>query len=182
MPALESLLRDWERWSAELMESHLSYPVLMFFRSQHEHQSWLGALTAVLDASALVMVGVEGAPGRQAQLTFAMARHAVVDLAMVTGAGPSPPDPDRLAPEDFHSLRASLAQDGVVLKDGAVAERTLASLRAMYEPYVTALAQRLRLSLPAWRAADHELDDWRTSAWDNSGELPRFKLDDDDHL
>ena len=181
MPELETLLRDWERWSAELMESHLSYPVLMFFRSQHEHQSWLGALTAVLDASALVMVGVEGAPGRQAQLTFAMARHAVVDLAMVTGAGPSPPDPDRLAPEDFHSLRASLAQDGVVLKDGAVAERTLASLRAMYEPYVTALAQRLRLSLPAWRAADHELDDWRTSAWDTSGELPRFKLDDD-HL
>ena len=58
---------------------------------------------------------------------------------------------------------------------------TLASLRAMYEPYVTALAQRLRLSLPAWRAADHELDDWRTSAWDTSGELPRFKLDDD-HL
>ncbi len=90
MPELETLLRDWERWSAELMESHLSYPVLMFFRSQHEHQSWLGALTAVLDASALVMVGVEGAPGRQAQLTFAMARHAVVDLAMVTGAGPSP--------------------------------------------------------------------------------------------
>jgi hypothetical protein len=52
----------------------------------------------------------------------------------------------------------------------------------MYEPYVTALAQSLRLSLPAWRAADHELDDWRTSAWDTSGELPKFKLDDDDHL
>jgi hypothetical protein len=181
MPELETLLRDWERWSAELMESHLSYPVLLFFRSQHEHQSWLGALTAVLDASALVMVGVEGAPGRQAQLTFAMARHAVVDLAMVTGVRPCAPDPDRLAPEDFHSLRASLAQDGVVLKEGAVAERTLASLRAMYEPYVMALAQRLRLALPAWRAADHELDDWRTSAWDDTGELPRIKLDDD-HL
>ncbi len=36
---LDALLRDWERWSAELMESHLSYPVLMYFRSQHEHQS-----------------------------------------------------------------------------------------------------------------------------------------------
>ncbi|HWM76808.1 MAG TPA: potassium channel family protein, partial [Methylomirabilota bacterium] len=182
MPELETLLRDWERWSAELMESHLSYPVLMYFRSQHEHQSWLGALTAVLDASALVMVGVEGAPGRQAQLTFAMARHAVVDLAMVTGTRPCAPDPDRLPPEDFHSLQLSLVEDGVVLKEGAVAERTLASLRAMYEPYVTGLARRLRLALPAWRATDHELDDWRTSAWDSGSEQPRFKRDDDDHL
>lgn len=182
MPALETLLHDWERWSAELMESHLSYPVLMYFRSQHEHQSWLGALTAMLDASALVMVGVEGAPGRQAQLTFAMARHAVVDLAMVTGTRPCAPDPDRLRPEDFHSLRLSLAQDGVLLKEGSVAERTLASLRAMYEPYVTGLAQRLRLTLPAWRAADHALDDWRTSAWDGSTNLPRFELGEEDHL
>jgi len=181
MPELETLLRDWERWSAELMESHLSYPVLMFFRSQHEHQSWLGALTAMLDASALVMVGVEGAPARQAKLTFAMARHAVVDLAMVTHVPPRAPDPDRLPPEDFHSLRASLAQDRVVLKDGAVAERMLASLRAMYEPYVTGLARRLRLTLPAWRAAEHELDDWRTSAWDKTGKLPGLNLDDD-HL
>ena len=85
---LETLLRDWERWAAELMESHLSYPVLLYFRSQHEHQSWLGALTAVLDASALVMVGVEGGPVRQAQLTFAMARHAVVDLAQAAGVAP----------------------------------------------------------------------------------------------
>src|SRR5256712_12725442 len=93
----------------------------------------------MLDASALVMVGVEGAPGRQAQLTFAMARHAVVDLAMVTGARPSAPDPDRLAPEDFHSLRASLAQDGVVLKDGAVAERAPGPPPGLYEPSVTGL-------------------------------------------
>ena len=73
----------------------------MYFRSQHEHQSWLGALTAVLDASALVMVGVEGAPGRQAQLTFAMARHAVVDLAMVTATRPCVPDPDPYPPKTF---------------------------------------------------------------------------------
>src|SRR5712692_9807783 len=110
MAGLETLLRDWERCAAELMESHLSYPVLLYFRSQHEHQSWLGALTAILDASALVMAGVDGGPVRQAQLTFAMARHAVVDLAQAAHIAPERPDPDRLPPEDFQSLRSHLAQ------------------------------------------------------------------------
>jgi hypothetical protein len=166
MAGLEVLLRDWERWAAELMESHLSYPVLLYFRSQHEHQSWLGALTAILDASALVIVGVQGGPGRQAQLTFAMARHAVVDLSQATGVRPRPPDPDRLPPEDFHSLRSHLAQNGVNLKEGALTETTLASLRALYEPYVARLAERLRLTLPPWRAPADETDNWRTSAFE----------------
>src|SRR5437764_5392409 len=52
------LLQEWEQWSAELLESHLSYPVLAYFRSQHDNQSWLAALTAVLDVCALCMVGV----------------------------------------------------------------------------------------------------------------------------
>jgi ion channel len=163
---LEGLLRDWERWAAELMESHLSYPVLVFFRSQHEHQSWLGALTAVLDASALCIAGVQGGPDRQAQLTFAMARHAVVDLSQATGVRPRPPDPDRLPPEDFRSLVSHLAQNGVTLKEAAMAESTLASLRALYEPYVAALAARLRLTLPPWRAPENETDAWRTSRWE----------------
>jgi Ion channel len=166
MAGLEVLLRDWERWAAELMESHLSYPVLLYFRSQHEHQSWLGALTAILDASALVIVGVQGGPSRQAQLTFAMARHAVVDLSQATGVRPQPPDPDRLPPEDFHSLRSHLAQNGVNLKEGALTETTLASLRALYEPYVAQLAERLRLTLPPWRAPADETDNWRTSAFE----------------
>ena len=58
---LQSLLADWERWSAELLESHLSYPVLAYYRSQHNNESWLSALTAILDTSALVMMGLEGA-------------------------------------------------------------------------------------------------------------------------
>ena len=183
MAGLEALLRDWERWAAELMESHLSYPVLLFFRSQHEHQSWLGALTAILDASALCIVGVQGGPGRQAQLTFAMARHAVVDLSQATGVRPEPPDPDRLPPEDFRSLVSHLARNGVTLKEASMAESTLGSLRALYEPYVAALAARLRLTLPPWRAPQDERDAWRTSAWDNrtSGTTGISRRDLGDH-
>ncbi len=81
--ALGELLQEWERWAADVLESHLSYPALAYFRSQHYNQSWLAALTTILDSSALVMVGLEGWCVRQAALTFAMARHAVVDLAQV---------------------------------------------------------------------------------------------------
>jgi hypothetical protein len=167
MAGLDALLRDWERWAAELMESHLSYPVLLYFRSQHEHQSWLGALTAILDASALVMVGINGGPTRQAQLTFAMARHAVVDLAQASGVAPRAPSPDRLPPEDLRSLRSHLAQHGVALTDDPMADTTLATLRGLYEPFVASMAARLRVTLPPWRSPVDEVDSWRTSAWES---------------
>ena len=83
---LDRLLHDWERWAAEVLESHLSYPVLSFYRSQHSNQSWLGALTVILDATALVIAGIDGVSSEQARWTFKMARHAVVDLAQVVNA------------------------------------------------------------------------------------------------
>jgi len=169
MDELGRLLRDWERWSADLLESHLSYPVLCYYRSQHTNQSWLAALTTILDASALVMVGIDGAPTRQAQLTFAMARHAVLDLAQIFAPGPPrAPDPDRLSPELLRRLRAALAAEGITLRDASAAEERLATLRRMYEPYVNALAEYLLMVLPPWISATDDFDNWQTSAWERS--------------
>jgi len=162
---LAELLDDWERWSAETMESHLSYPVLSYFRSQHDNQSWLAALTTILDTSALVMVGVQGACARQAELTFAMARHAVVDLAQVLRRRPQPAARDRLPRTELRRLRVALAAGAVVLDDSDAAADKLAELRTMYEPYVIALADHLVMPLPAWRAAGHGQHNWRASAW-----------------
>src|SRR2546423_5229428 len=86
--ALTELLRDWERWAADVLESHLSYPPLAYFRSQHYNESWLAALTTILDASAVVMIGLGGWCARQAELTFALARPPVVDLAQVFSTPP----------------------------------------------------------------------------------------------
>jgi hypothetical protein len=166
--ALRQLLHEWERWSAELMESHLSYPVLAYFRSQHDNQSWLAALTAILDTCAVVMVAGPAPCQRQARLTFAIARHAVVDLAQVFGAAPRPPETERLAAEDW----AVLGQvAGLTLSDApnpGVTFHELSRLRGIYEPYVTALAARLRLSLPPWVPHSHKADNWQTSAWGRS--------------
>ena len=59
LPYVETFLQEWEAWSADLLDNHLSFPVLSFYRSQHENQSWLAALTVILDTCSLLMVGVK---------------------------------------------------------------------------------------------------------------------------
>src|SRR5256714_11172442 len=115
--ALAELLREWERWAADVLESHLSYPALAYFRSQHYNQSWLAALTTMLDASALVLVGLEGGCVEQARLTFAMARHAVVDLSQVFNTPPHEPA-QRLSDAEFSRLQARLVEAGLTLREG----------------------------------------------------------------
>ncbi|HVL23624.1 MAG TPA: potassium channel family protein [Thermomicrobiales bacterium] len=167
--ALAGYLREWERWSAELLESHLSYPMLALFRSQHENQSWLAALTLMLDVSALVIVGV-GSPvdhrQHQARLTFAIARHAVGDLCQVLNSPPLVSSPNRLPPSELERLRERLALAGMPLRDGDEADRQLTALRALYEPYVAALAARVQLALPSWLPQPEATDDWETTAWE----------------
>jgi Ion channel len=177
LEALRELLKDWELWSAELMESHLSYPVLAFFRSQHDNQSWIASLTAILDTCALLKVGIEGACERQADLTFAIARHAVVDLSQVFGTAPRSLPVDRLPGEDLRRIRDTLAQHGLKLRDGEEANRKLTGLRGMYEPYVHALASYLDQSLPPWIPQKKGKDNWQTTAWGEAAGLTEKKVE-----
>lgn len=166
MDDLTPVLHEWEHWSAELLESHLSYPVLCYFRSQHDNQSWLSSMTTILDTCALVMVGVEGTPTWQARLTFAMARHAVVDIAQIFRTAPSSPNASsRLLPGDVARIRKILAKNGTGLAAGDGAEQRLTELRLMYEPYVCALSDMLLMPLPPWILEKDSIDNWKTSAW-----------------
>jgi Ion channel len=163
---LDEVLRDWERWAAELLESQISYPVLTFFRSQHSNQSWLGALTTMLDVTSLVLTGIEGVHPGQAKLTFAMARHAAVDLAQVVNARYDPAWPDRLPGEEFERLRSALEQMGLRLKSDEAARDKLARLRGMYEPYVHSTARNMMLRLPPWMHPEKVRDNWQAGPWD----------------
>jgi len=182
--ALRELLKEWELWSAELMESHLSYPVLAYFRSQHDNQSWIASLTAILDTCALIMVGVEGACERQAELTFAIARHAVVDLSQVFGTSPRPLPQDRLPAAELGRIRDVLAQHGLKLNDGQAADTRLVELRNMYEPYIFALSTYLNQILPPWIPAKKGKDNWQTTAWGQAAGLlePQSTHHHDDHF
>jgi ion channel len=175
-------LREWERWCAELLESHLSYPVLTYYRSQHERQSWLAALTTILDTCALLLVGFDGITAPSARFSFAIARHAAVDLAQVYGTPPMSPKLNRLSAADFRRMRDALAEVGLHLMHEEDAEKRLAEIRQLYEPFVHALANHLLVNLPAWVVSERTVDDWQTSAWDHFAQWSPQKLEEITHI
>lgn len=162
--ALSLLLAEWERWSAEILESHLSYPLLCYFRSQHNNQSWLSALTAILDTSALLISGVRGPGARQAQLTFAMARHAMVDLSQLFSCRPATDMADRLPPERYEQLFGLLCQSGMNACHDSLSSDRLREIRALYEVYAEALSRYLAMPLPQWIMDEPRKDNWMTVA------------------
>jgi hypothetical protein len=178
--AIIALLSEWERWSAELLESHISYPILCYYRSQHDNQSWLSALTSILDACSLLITSVEETPVRQAQLTFAMARHALVDLTQVFKLKDSKcwnaPKTDRLPSNDFRRLCGLLSDTEIKLCGDPASEERLKAIRALYEPYAQALAEYLGMPVSNWVAEPKKTDQWgmvaslRTQTAKRSGE------------
>ncbi|MGH9325837.1 MAG: potassium channel family protein [Terriglobia bacterium] len=173
--SLVEYLRDWEAWSAEFLEGHLSYPILCFFRSQHSNQSWLAALTTILDASAFLILHAREELQWQAQLTFAIARHAVVDLSQVINSPPEHLRNDRFSETLQEEIRRRLAEVGMALAEGGE-NGSLATLREMYEPYLAGMSRRFMLPLPPWSQPHPNLDNWQRSGWKNI----RASLADDD--
>jgi hypothetical protein len=162
---LEDLLHEWQQWCAELMESQLSYPMLGFYRSQHDNQSWLAALTTIMDSCALLMVGLKGVRTFQARLTFSTARQAVIEMGRVFHAGALPLDENRLPTQSFEELRRDLGEAGLLFADDDDddAELKLGAFRNTYEPFLNGLAHYLVLSLPEWSPSGSRLDNWQNS-------------------
>jgi hypothetical protein len=165
---LVAFLKDWETWAADLLESHLSYPAVAYFRSQHANQSWLGALATILDTCSLVIIGVDSIPTWQARLTFAMTRHAVVDLAQIFNTPPSGASDGRLCESDLVAIRNSLSTVGLSLYDGDDAFEKLAKLRRMYEPYLLSMGDRFLMNVPPFIGPTRAVDNWQTSAWETN--------------
>lgn len=159
---LDDLLREWEVWGSDLLESHLSYPMLVYYRSQHDNQSWLAAITAVMDTCALILVGVVELPPLQARMTFTMARQVAVEMARSLGVGPSRYDGgSRLSHEEYTSIMAVFEEVGLQWDGGPNGEDTLAGLRATYEPLLDGIGTALLLPLPGWIAKDDAEDHWQ---------------------
>jgi hypothetical protein len=192
---LGDYLHDWEAWSAQLMETHLSYPILCFFRSQHHNQSWLAAFTSILDVCALLIAYGEGETKWRAQLTFAIARHAVSDLCEILRVHPKPPRPERLPDADLPQARALLLDCGVggeMVEPGEKCAESgdakLRELQAMYEPYLNGLSQLLCMPLPGWGVGADFAKQPRSAVWARitsqapPGPTPPVHDDDTNHL
>jgi hypothetical protein len=171
---LNRYLAEWETWTAELMETHLAYPVLGYFRSQHLNQNWLASLTAVVDSCAFVVASAEDQGDEGAVLTFAIGRHALADLAHVFRVRLVDADHARLARDQFDELHSRIAASGVVLVPADEAWTHLEKLRRAYEPYARGLAAQLALNLPNWMPAGEVEKNWRLAEWQSRRRLERL--------
>ena len=172
---ISMLLRDWESWGSELLESHLSYPMLAYYRSQHSDQSWLAALAVIMDCCALILVGLEGIPPLQARMTFTMGRHILIEMAQSFRLTPSRyTGGDRLDHTGFLQLQRDLAEAGYNWSTSEP-EEVLADLRATYEPLLDGLARYLLLTLPGWNLSETTRDHWVRGP---RGTLARRIIDD----
>jgi hypothetical protein len=145
---LERELREWEAWVAELMETHLSYPVLGWYRSQHVNQNWLAALAVMTDVAAFVTAVESDGEVEAAELTYAIGQHALADLAVQYRVKPS--ESDRLADVQFDELYRLVENALVRPVPLEEARERLTKLRQAYEPRAQGLAQLLALNLPPW--------------------------------
>jgi hypothetical protein len=166
----EQFLSDWEVWGAELLESHLSYGVLAFYRSQHTGQSWVSALATIMDTCALIMSGVCPGPKSQATHTFAIGRHAAVDLSIVFGVDPTTIMEERLSDTDWDNLCRKLTSAGIPIDTSAAARQHLNYLRSKYEPHLQGLSARFLMPLPPWLYEIDMVDNWRSDPW-KQGEM-----------
>src|SRR5208283_3170063 len=162
---IDVLLANWEIGGAQMLETHVSYPVLIYYRSHHENQSWVASLTAVADTCALILAGIERIDRWQAQLTFAILRHTMVDLLAVANEVPATGYADRLPKPELDTLRDYLDAAGVRCCRGPEADEQLRHLRAMYEPYLHALSSHLVLPVTPWSNAGMAQDNWKSSPY-----------------
>jgi hypothetical protein len=163
MAALQGLLHEWELWFALVLESHLSYPMLSYYRSQHDNESWIAALAAIMDTCALILVGLREVSTFQARVTFAAARLALVEVNRALRLSPDVHAESRLTPSEFNEMKAELVAAGLALTDEENAEERLAEFRATYEPFLAGLADHLLLYVPGWLAPKLQLDNWQVS-------------------
>jgi hypothetical protein len=162
---IDNMLLEWESWSADLLESQLSFPVLAYYRSQHDNQSWLACLATILDSCALLLANVLDINRHQVQITFAMARHAAVDLALIFKTPPREPERERLPDACYRELLEDLSSSSLRIDKSEASAARLRELREMYEPFLAALSHYFKFDLPPIASDEVAVDNWQRSAW-----------------
>ena len=144
---LPELFHDWEGWAAEVLDSHVAFPLLGFFRSSHDNLSWISALGTVLDASSLVLTTVTDVPRGEAKLFKRMGTHLVEDIFNLGfGAG----QPIGLEREAFDAACDRLADAGYTLVPRDKAWAHFEAARATYSTRLEAMASYWAAPAAQW--------------------------------
>ncbi len=146
--SLPALIRDAQSWCALIMETHLAYPVLAYFRSSHDYHSWVGTLGTLLDAATLMSTTIQGEAG-EARILYELARHASRDLAHYFRM-PAHDKTPGLTREEFEHACDRLEHVGYALHDRDVAWERFATLRSAYAGNLNALAHYFSIPPLQW--------------------------------
>ncbi len=136
-------------WTATVLESHLAYPILGYFRSSHDRESWIATLGALLDASALARTVVTDVALRaHATLYLDMGAHAIHDLAGyykldVPGAA-------GIEREEFDSALGRLREAGLPLRDDGAGWEEFGRIRSRYAASLQAMAHFWAIPPAMW--------------------------------
>ena len=147
---LQATFDDWRKWSAAVLESHLAYPILLYFRSSHDNEAWVNSFGAVLDAASLVIstLEVEDAVVGHARLMFKVGNHLVEDVSWYLGfRNAKVPLVER---DEFEDARQRLLHAGYRCRDADPAWNEFAALRSLYASPLNQLGQRLAIQPAAW--------------------------------
>jgi len=160
---LPELFLEWERWAAEVLDSHVAYPLLGFFRSSHDNLSWISALGSVLDAASLILTTVSDVPRGEAKLFKRVGTHLVEDIHNLGLSAGTPTELDRSA---FDAAYDRLGEAGYSLVPGDEAWPAFERARATYSTRLEGMATYWATPATSWlgdpvalRAASHPPDD-----------------------
>lgn len=142
------ILREAQRWIAETMETHLAYPVLTYFRSSHDDESWVGTLGAILDATTLMLTTAELDHRGEAEITARLGTHLVNDFSAFFVLPPS--DAGGVDFDEFVLAYQSLGSLGVPLVPLENAWTAFNAKRALYTAPLDAMAQWWRIPPARW--------------------------------
>ena len=141
------LFRDWQTWAAEVLDSHVAYPLLGYFRSSHDNLSWISALGTMLDTSSLVLTTIEGIPRGDAKLFKRMGAHLVEDISNLGFQHGTPTPLDRSA---FDAACDRLEGSGYTLVARDLAWPAFEAARATYSSRLEAMASYWATPAAQW--------------------------------
>jgi hypothetical protein len=160
---LPDLFLEWELWAVEVLDSHIAYPLLGYFRSSHDNLSWISALGTVLDAASLVLTTISGLPRGEAKLAKRVGTHLVEDIFNLGHHSGIPTGLDR---EAFDAACSRLEEAGYTLEPRDAAWPHFEAARATYAPRLEAMARYWATPAASWlgdpvalRAPLHPVDD-----------------------
>jgi hypothetical protein len=146
-PKLAEIFDDWRRWSAMVLESHLAYPLLVYFRSSHDNEAWVNSFAAMMDASALLLSSVDDESEGSARLMFTVGVHLVEDLGWVFGLKAT--SDGIVERPEFDEAVARLKKAGYHLKEGDAWTR-FSHFRGKYATGLNLMAHRLAIPPAEW--------------------------------